>query len=204
MTASRALTKARRFRLVMVVVAAAMLPALAAAPAQAHDSLTTTTPAKDTTITAAPDKVVLTLSEPPTDTTALNTSVIIVTDSTGATLSDGNVTVSGPTLSTAVVKGANGPYTVLWRAVSSDGHPIEGSYSFTVQDTAVVGAGTASSAPSTGEALPQATAPTQPAAPGSVRPDDSNGPLVAGLAAAVVAIVAAGFFFSQRSRRNQP
>ncbi|MFI2563524.1 hypothetical protein [Paenarthrobacter sp. NPDC018779] len=58
--------------------------------------------------------------------------------------------------------------------------------------------------PSNAQASSQATVPTQPAAPGSVRPDDSNGPLVAGLAAAVVAIVAAGFFFSQRSRRNQP
>ncbi|WP_244296754.1 copper resistance CopC family protein [Paenarthrobacter nitroguajacolicus] len=202
---TRTAGKARRVRLALALVAAATFPALAAAPAQAHDSLTSTTPAKDTTVTAAPATVSLTLSEPPTDAASLTTSVIKVTDSTGATISDstgatisdGKVTVSGATLSTTVIKGANGPYTVLWRAVSSDGHPIEGSYSFTVQDPTP--AVTATAQPGQTAAATPTTTATQLAAAERVRPDDSNGPTVA----AVVLIVVAGFFFSQRSRRNE-
>ena len=192
--------KPRRTRLALALAATAVLAALAAGPAQAHDSLTSTSPAKDTTVTTAPAAVALTLSEPPTDAAGLNTSVIKVTDSTGATISDGNVTVSGATISTTVAKGANGPVTVLWRAVSSDGHPIEGTYTYTVQEPAPTSTGTTPPATATTEA----PASAQPAAAESPRPDDSNGPLVAGLAALVIAIVAAGFFFSQRSRKNQP
>ena len=88
----------------------------------------------------APETVSLTLSEPPTDSKSLNLSIITVTDGAGKTVSDGNVTVYGPTLSTKITAGSAGTYKVMWRAVSSDGHPIEGKYSFTVQAPAGQGA----------------------------------------------------------------
>ncbi|WP_346927876.1 copper resistance CopC family protein [uncultured Arthrobacter sp.] len=78
----------------------------------------------------------LTLSDAPLKSAQLNTSILKVTDSTGKTLSDDNVQVNGATLSTAITAGQPGPYTVQWRAVSSDGHPIEGTYTFTVRSSA--------------------------------------------------------------------
>ena len=190
----------RRIRFRLALAAAVMIPALAAAPALAHDALQSTSPAQDTTVTTAPDTVSLTLSEPPTDSESLNLSIITVTDGTGETLSDGKVTVTGPTISTKIAQGSNGPYKVLWRAVSSDGHPIEGSYSFTVQDPARAAAtvspsATASTTPSTAASPPATTVP------GQVKPpNDDNGPLTAGIAAAILAAVIGVLYLARRRR----
>ncbi|MDP9988339.1 methionine-rich copper-binding protein CopC [Arthrobacter oryzae] len=199
--------KLRRIRLVLALTAAAMTPALAAAPAQAHDALQSTTPARDSTVTTAPDAVSLTLSETPTGGGEMNFSVITVTDSTGTTLSDGKVTVTGAVLSTAVAKGSNGPYKVLWRTVSSDGHPIEGSYTFTVQapaqETAAAMPSTATAASSapTSAITSAAAAPAQAVDPAPL-PDNSNGPIVLVIAAAALVIVGAIFALSERARRR--
>ncbi|WP_455836944.1 copper resistance CopC family protein [Pseudarthrobacter siccitolerans] len=198
----------RGVRLILAIAAAAILPALAAAPAQAHDALQSTAPARDSTLTTAPDTVSLTLSETPTGGGEMNFSVVTVTDSTGKTLSDGKVNVEGATLSTVVAKGANGPYKVLWRTVSSDGHPIEGSYTFTVQDPAQepTSAAPATAAPAT--AAPTAAVSSAAAAPAQAvdpvpRPDDSNGLLVGLIAAVVLVIVGGAVFLSERARRRR-
>jgi hypothetical protein len=52
------------------------------------------------------------LSESPNDAASPNFSVFKVTDSTGATLSDGKVNITDATLSTTLITGANGPNTV--------------------------------------------------------------------------------------------
>ncbi|QOD02004.1 copper resistance CopC family protein [Pseudarthrobacter sp. BIM B-2242] len=195
--------KNARSRAGLALAGALLLTAIGAGPARAHDALQSTSPDRDATVTAAPDTVTLTLSEPPTDSKSLNLSVITVTDSTGKTLSDGQVTVTGPTISTKVAPGSNGPYTVLWRTVSSDGHPIEGNYSFTVQDPAAVP--TASPAAPVSESVtasptPSAAANAMPQAP---RPDDSNGPLVTGIGAAIIAVLG-GILYLARRRRERP
>lgn len=193
----------QRNRFGLVFSAAILIPAFAAAPAMAHDTLESTVPAGNTTVTAAPGAVSLTLSESPLDASQLNLSVITVTDEAGKTLSDGNVTVDGATISTAIAGGANGIYKVLWRTVSSDGHPIEGSYSFTVQ-------GPAQAVPASPSVIPTpaastastGVAPAAETAPEQVKPNDSNAPLAVGIAAAILAVAAAVFFIAQR-RRNK-
>ncbi|MCM0616591.1 copper resistance protein CopC [Paenarthrobacter sp. TYUT067] len=191
----------RRFRLRLAIATAFLLPAFAATPALAHDALESTVPAKDTTVTAAPGSVSLTLSEPPLDTEQLNLSVITVTDETGKTLSDGKVTVEGPTISTAITGGANGVYKVLWRTVSSDGHPIEGNYSFTVQDPAQAIAGSPSATPTPGaETATSTPAPAAQTAPDQIKPNDDNAPMAVGIAAAILAVAAAAFFIARKRR----
>ncbi|WP_144662926.1 copper resistance CopC family protein [Paenarthrobacter nicotinovorans] len=191
----------RHTQIRLALAAAILIPAFAAAPAMAHDALESTSPAKDTTITTAPGTVSLTLSEPPMDATQLNLSVITVTDETGKTRSDGKVIVNGPTISTTITGGTNGAYKVLWRTVSSDGHPIEGNYSFTVQDpaqaitatppaTPIPAASTASSATAAAETAPE------------VKPNDDNAPIAGGIAAAILAVAAAIFFIAAK-RRNR-
>jgi hypothetical protein len=49
---------------------------------------------------------------------------------------DGCVTVAGPSISTPAALGPAGDYTVLWRVVSTDGHPVSNKFSFTWQPDA--------------------------------------------------------------------
>lgn len=187
-------------RLWLAAAAALIIPAATAAPATAHDALSSTEPTQDAVVAAAPETVSLTLSEPPTDSKNLNLSTITVTDGGGKTVSDGKVTVYGPTLSTTVSAGTAGTYKVLWRAVSSDGHPIEGAYSFTVQAPAG-GAATVSPSPTPS---PQTTDPG--AVPDQERfrpPNDENAPLTVGIAALLLAAgVAATLLVRRRNRKN--
>jgi hypothetical protein len=172
-----------RARLRLAAGAAILIPAaVAATPAAAHDSLSSAAPARDAVRTAAPDTVSLPLSEPPLDSGQLDTSILAVTDGAGKTVSDAKVTVDGPTLSTKITAGEAGTYTVRWRAVGSDGHPVEGKYSFTVQPAA--GTPPAPATPAA-PATPSAAQSTEfePVPP----PDNSNAPLTLGIAAAVLA-----------------
>lgn len=190
-------------RLRLAAVAAIMIPAAAiASPALAHDALSSTSPAQDSVATTAPETVTLTLSEPPANSENLNLSTITVTDGAGKTVSDGKVTVYGPTLSTTLDPGTAGTYTVLWRTVSSDGHPIEGKYSFTVQPAVGAGAPAPSAAPT---ASPSAapSAATAPAPTQVPPPNNDNAPLVLGISAAILA-AAIGTGLVLRNRRNNP
>ena len=192
------LIQKQRFRLALALAAGLLIPAVAAGPALAHDALQSTSPAADATLTSAPGTVSLTLSEPPTDSESLDLSVITVTDGDGKTLSDGKVTVTGATISTTVAPGANGPHKVLWRAVSSDGHPIEGSYSYTVQDPART-TSAASPAPAVASAAPETT-DVERVKP----PNNDNALLTLGIAAAVIAALAGILFLGRRKQaRNR-
>ncbi|WP_246256111.1 copper resistance CopC family protein, partial [Pseudarthrobacter oxydans] len=194
-------------RLRLAAVAALLLPAaLTASPALAHDALSSTAPARDSVLTTAPETVSLTLTQPPTDSASLNLSVITVTDGAGATVSDGSVSVEGPTLSTKTAPGSPGTYTVQWRAVSSDGHPIEGTYTFTVQTPAT--ATTPAPAVSATVSVPAATPSTAPqgtdsAVPPAPRPNDDNAPLAVGIAFGLLA-AAAGVTWWLRRRKAGP
>lgn len=187
-----------RARLGLAAAAAVLLPAtLTATPALAHDALSSTAPAQDAVLTTGPDTVSLTLSQPPTDSATLNLSVITVTDGAGTTVSDGTVTVSGPTLTTKTVPGTPGTHNVLWRAVSSDGHPIEGKYSFTVQGPAQA---STPAAPAT--AAPTATQATAPAPVPARPPNDDNAPLAVGIALGLLAAGLAATLFIRRRNSN--
>ncbi|APX00461.1 copper resistance CopC family protein [Arthrobacter sp. QXT-31] len=188
----------------MAAAAAVLLPAaLVAAPAMAHDNLSSTDPEQDSSVAVPPATVSLTLSEPPINTESLNLSIITVQDGTGKTISDGKVTVNGPTLSTGVGPGSPGKHTVQWRAVSSDGHPIEGTFSFTVKTPAASVA-----TPQTVPAVPSASAvTTAPAAGGTTPervpgPDNRNAPLTLAIAGAVLALAIGATWFFRRRHRN--
>ena len=122
-------THLSRVRSLIAVVATAGALLLVAAPsASAHDALVSTTPANGSTLTSAPTAITLTFEEPPT------TSGLAV----ALTAPDGTVSKLAPTLSgdvvTAPVTGtlAPGAYTVAWRIVADDGHPVTGSFAFTL------------------------------------------------------------------------
>ncbi|SCF25001.1 hypothetical protein GA0074695_4787 [Micromonospora viridifaciens] len=193
-------------RLSCAGVVAAVLAAVAvllapASPAAAHNSLQAANPAKNARLAAPPAQITLKFLQkldPAFTTIVLNDADQrkVPTSEPAVTGTTGTVTISQPL--------ANGSYTVAYRVVSADGHPVQGSYSFTVADPAASAAPTASAAPdvAASAAADQGSASPASASPAaSSRRSDGADPmlLVAG-GVAVVAVVA-GVVVLRRRRR---
>ncbi|MFI6234844.1 copper resistance protein CopC [Micromonospora sp. NPDC050784] len=172
---------------VLAVVVAVLVPA---SPAWAHNSLRTATPARDATLSNAPTEVTLEFMQrlDPAFTT------IVLTDAAKRKLPTGEPVVTGATSTVQVTDTLpNGTYTVAYRVVSVDGHPVQGSYPFTVADP------TSSAAP---VANVSASAPA-PSAAGAVETGGgpSAGVLVAGAALALLVLATAGLLWRRAARR---
>ncbi|MER7797479.1 copper resistance CopC family protein [Microbacterium sp. NPDC096154] len=115
----------RRAWLALVAAAAATL--LASSPAAAHDNLLDSSPAAGETVTAL-DAVTLTFSGELIDFE--QTSYAQVQGPDGLYYETSCSTIDLNILTTPVALGEAGTYTIVWNAVSSDGHPISESYDF--------------------------------------------------------------------------
>ena len=154
--------------LLVMLALAAGLAVLDARPAAAHDALAQAVPAADETVTTELSSVTLTFSETPLAEFA-NAIALNVTDPSGASVTTGAPVADGTTLSVPVEVTEAGLHTVTWQSVSSDGHTISGTYTFTYAGPIAAAAPTtpapAASTPaaSTPAASPSATAePTAP------------------------------------------
>ncbi|GAB2947824.1 hypothetical protein GCM10027280_40690 [Micromonospora polyrhachis] len=132
----------------LVAVLVALVPA---GPAAAHNRLRSATPERDATLTAPPTEVVLEFAEPlnPTYTT------IVVTDAARQRVATSEPVVAGTRGTVTFTEPlTDGGYTVAYRVVSADGHPVQGSYPFTVGSgpASVTTPSAASPAASTGDA----------------------------------------------------
>lgn len=120
------------------VAAIALLFALVV-PANAHDELVSTDPADGAVLETAPTQITLTFSANLTETVSDQDNMVSVVDSNATEWVNGPVTVSGTTLVASLAADMPvGGYAVQWRAVSSDGHPLSGSLSFSVGTEVVV------------------------------------------------------------------
>lgn len=109
----------------MLLRAAALLAALCGA-AHAHAGFHTSTPGADAVLTALPDSVTLTFSEP-VGPIALDW---ILPDGTEHSAT---AEVQGPTLRLSPPPdGGQGSYVLRWRVASADGHPVAGALVFSV------------------------------------------------------------------------
>jgi methionine-rich copper-binding protein CopC len=134
--------------------------AVTAAPAAAHNALVSTAPSDGATVAHTPTKVVLTFDEP---ALALGTA-IIVTSAGGQQVQTGTPSLVDNTVTQPLQPGSPaGPYTVVWRVTSVDGHPISGRLTFDAKAASTgTGAEGATVAPT-----PAGEAPAQPAVGGS-------------------------------------
>ena len=115
----------------IIALAGAIFLAFSASPASAHTVLVNSIPQSESVINSLPQEVNITFAEDLIDIG--NSNSIEVFDSTGEDLSQGQVTVAGPTLSKALIPSdKTGEYKVEYRAVAADGHVIEGEFAFTV------------------------------------------------------------------------
>ncbi|AXJ09669.1 copper resistance CopC family protein [Arthrobacter sp. PM3] len=140
------------------VLAAVLLGAVG--PASAHDTAESTSPAAGATVATPPEKVSVTFDHNPL---ALG-SQILVNDAAGTNWADGPVEIVDNVAAQKLKAGAPaGLYTVQWRVASSDGHPIEGTFTFTATAGSTGGATAAPAVPTAGTAQPGTTQAPAPA-----------------------------------------
>lgn len=114
-------------RLFAILLAGLLFLAAPAGAAWAHDSLAGTSPKDGQSLTRVPAKVTLTFSNPPI---ALG-SQIVVADSDGTNWADGPVQIVDTVVTQKIKPDAPaGKYTVTWRVVSADSHPVDGTFTF--------------------------------------------------------------------------
>ena len=121
---------------------------LFASPVSAHAELVASNPANGARLDASPHILTMTFTE---SITLVDGSIRLV-DSTGATVPVDDPSVDGHTVTSSMPGDLpGGSYTVIWRVVSSDGHPVAGAFSFgigtTPQQVTGSSAGSSGSAP---------------------------------------------------------
>ncbi len=112
--------------------------------ATAHDQLVSSTPESGAELDSQPEWIELEFSG---EVQEMGSEVQVMYE--GENVSAGELTVDGTTVSSALPADLSaGEYTVVWRVVSSDGHPISGEIPFTITD----GSGAGGEAATEGEA----------------------------------------------------
>lgn len=135
----------------LTAILAALLVIGAAVPALAHDALKRSDPAKDATVKTI-DEVTLEF------TAKVRMPFVIVRAADGAEHQLGAPATDGAVV-TQRLSGTlpDGKYTIAYRVVSSDGHPVEGEIPFTVKGAPPTAEPTAE--PTAGSAAEPATTP---------------------------------------------
>lgn len=168
------------------------------ATAIAHDEAIATNPEDGATLETVPETITIEFSNAPI---ALG-SVVTIEDADGVDRAVGEVEIDGNAAVQAVDPSAPaGTYTVSWRVVSSDSHPIEGTFGFTAEDAAP----DSSQAPeedAASEPAPEESAAAEPAtasqesvtadAPASDESAGAGIPAVFGVVLVVILVVLAG------------
>ena len=136
---------------VVVLVGLALL--LGAGPAGAHSFVVSSDPADGSSLSTGPPRVTVTFNEP--IRTGFDTLTVVGPD--GNLWSTGDTRIDGAIASVDVLPlGPAGTYTIGFRVISADSHPVAGSRSFTLT---TAGSGTPGPAADPA-ALSGSTAPT--------------------------------------------
>jgi copper transport protein len=117
-------------RVVAVFALAALALGLAASSAFAHATLERSTPERGAVLDRAPRHVSLEFDEP----VEAAFGAVRVFDGRGSQVPTGPVRRSGTTVAVGLPALADGAYTVTYRVISADGHPVSGGLTFQVGD----------------------------------------------------------------------
>lgn len=150
----------------LLALATALLLTLAVVPtASAHDRLVSSTPGDGEVATTVPDALVLTYNA---EIQTIGADVTVVAPD-GTEQREGDLVLEGTQVRVPLrTDAAPGAYQVTWRVTSSDGHPIDGSFSFTLDVPAPE---------PTPESTPEPTpAPTEEPSATSTEPETSAAP----------------------------
>ncbi|AHH93421.1 copper resistance protein CopC [Kutzneria viridogrisea] len=141
----------KRFAVSLLLAVGAMLGL--AVPAFAHNVLISSDPKDGASVEVGPSQVTLNFDLP---IQAGDFNVVTVNGPGGTRWEGGAATVAGSSISAPVRPlGAAGEYTVGYRILSADGHPVSGAVKFTLSKA---GTGTPATPSSTAAASPGASA----------------------------------------------
>ena len=180
--------------------------------ASAHDELVSSDPAAGSTVQSLPEEMTLTFSAAliPSD----GGTAVRVTDADGNEVTSGVPEVDGAVLIQPLEPDAAiaGEYTVIWQVVSSDGHPTDGEFAFTVAEAAPPATTEPSESSEPTPSASETVAPAEDTAPDAAatqRPDETDpSPASAWIwvlsIVGILAIVAAMVWFWLRGRRSAP
>lgn len=171
---------------------------LGTAPVQAHDVLIGSTPEDGAELDQAPAEAVLTFSAAPLD---VSPQAVLQRD--GETIETEPVALSGNDVILPLPELEAGSYTIIYSVVSSDGHRIDGTTSFSVTIGAQTAEETTSEAATT-EASPSEAETTAPAPAETVETSDSEDSAVGWIRwAGIIIVVLGGFVIVSRMLRNR-
>ena len=102
------------------------------APASAHAALTWSSPEVSSSVSEAPTQVTLVFDDEIQVIEGTESNIITVTDENDRHFESGDVNVNGAKVSVELSPLNEGTYTVAYRVVSADGHPVSSEYQFEV------------------------------------------------------------------------
>lgn len=206
--------KALRHSTAPIAIAATLLAAalvlLSPLSASAHDALVSSSPAADESVEKVPAELTLTFNAKVID--GEGATEVVVTAPDGTSITDGAATVDGAIV-TQPLQGAGpaGEYRVIWKVVSSDGHPTSGEYSFTVTvgddalATAEPTAAPTTAAPTTEQtAEPEATEATSVPVTDSGESSSASAWIWALAIGGILLVVALIVWYVMHARKNDP
>lgn len=131
---SIAVNRARTTSLRLLIAAVLALSAIfvSGTAATAHDDLIGSTPESGSTVTEIPSEIVLNYSGELQTLADGGGTVVVITDGQGEQIPNEFEITGRDVIVTPTTELSNGDYTVASRVISSDGHPVEKSISFTV------------------------------------------------------------------------
>ncbi|MFF5263593.1 copper resistance protein CopC [Actinomadura viridis] len=165
---------------------------LGAVPASAHTALKSSDP-KDGAEIASPREIVLTFNE------NIRVPRVALTGPDGNRHEAGAAEAVG-TKALQAVNGTlpNGTYTVGWRVVSVDGHPVSGKFKFTVKGSDPAPSSSAERTAPVGDAAASPAASPSPSTAAESSESSSSGWWWIGLGALVIALVVGGVSWARR------
>jgi len=105
------------------------------APASAHAALTWSSPEVSSSVSEAPTQVTLVFDDEIQVIEGTDSNIITVTDENDRHFETGDVTVNGGKVGVELSPLNEGTYTVAYRVVSADGHPVSSEYQFEFSTT---------------------------------------------------------------------
>ena len=182
---------------VVTVVISMGVSLAGAGPALAHTKLVAADPAQDATVTSF-EAVRLRFTEP----LRPEFSALAVTATNGAPVVSGSAAVTGTEITVPVTVTDGGSYTVAYRVLSADGHPVEGSYAVTFAPAPPSAASASPSAAEPSAAEPSNVATSGTAADGARA---GGGTVLVGFGAGLLgcaALAGAGLVWRRRMREH--
>ena len=154
--------------------------------------LRSTNPRAGATVARLPARVVVTFDD------TIGTPAYVTVTGPAGRADTGDAQVQGDAVSTALRPGGSpGAYTVAYRVVSDDGHPVEGTFAFTLTGAA------GSAAPSSAVPSVRADAAAAPAQGGPPTDDGHGGHWLAGIAGGAMVVAGAGALIWERRQRGR-